>query len=212
MVSSKKGGSKCGCKTRRKGGFLGIFKKKKVNTKKNNKNYNNMNLSGLESEHKKLLNKFNKIHNSQTYMDDLSKKSAFNNNNKTANISSQFNNMKNRLGNDLKKVQKAIAKKKGYAGGKRRSGRRTTRKHKKHHNRAKQGGFSLTNTCGEGKVMKFGMHCPFTSRFSAQYAMSSSCCTEPTKPLWGGRKKKHKKTQKHKSRHKHKRRRKHKSH
>ena len=128
MVSSKKGGSKCGCKTRRKGGFLGIFKKKKVNTKKNNKNYNNMNLSGLESEHKKLLNKFNKIHNSQTYVVDVSKKSAFNNNNKTANLSRQFNNMKNRLGNDLKKVQKAIAKKKGYAGGKRSAGRRKTRK------------------------------------------------------------------------------------
>ena len=108
----------------RKGGFMGLFKKKKVNTKKNNKNYNNMNLSGLESEHKKLLNKFNKIHNSQTYMVDLSKKSAFNNNNKTANISRQYNNMKNRLGNDLKKVQKAIAKKKGYAGGKRRKTRK----------------------------------------------------------------------------------------
>jgi hypothetical protein len=131
MVSknkNKKGGSKCGRKTRRKGGFMGIFKKKKVNTKKSNKNYNNMNLSGLESEHKKLLNKFNKIHNSQKYMVDLSKKSAFNNNNKTANISRQYNNMKNRLGNDLKKVQKAIAKKKGYAGGKRSAGRRKTRK------------------------------------------------------------------------------------
>ena len=128
MVSFKIGGSKCGCRTR-KGGFFGRFKKK-VNTKKNNKNYNNMNLSGLESQHKKLLNKFNKIHNSQKYMVDLSKKSALNNNNKTANIEKQFNNMKNRLGNDLQKVQKAIAKKKGYAGGKRRSGRRATRKHK----------------------------------------------------------------------------------
>ena len=130
---NKKGGSKCGCRTR-KGGFFGRFKKK-VNTKKNNKNYNNMNLSGLESQHKKLLNKFNKIHNSQKYMVDLSKKSAFNNNNKTANISRQFNNMKNRLGNDLQKVQKAIAKKKGYAGGRRRrrtrkrsSGRKTRRR------------------------------------------------------------------------------------
>ena len=50
---NKKGGSKCGCRTRRKGGFFGRFKKK-VNTKKNNKNYNNMNLSALESQHKKL--------------------------------------------------------------------------------------------------------------------------------------------------------------
>lgn len=112
----------------RKGGFMGLFKKKKVNTKKNNKNYNNMNLSGLESEHKKLLNKFNKINNSQKYLVDLSKKSAFNNNNKTASIEKQYNNMKNRVGNDLKKVQKAIAKKKGYVGGKRKTRKRSTGK------------------------------------------------------------------------------------
>ena len=115
----------------RKGGFMGLFKKKKVNTKKNNKNYNNMNLSGLESEHKKLLNKFNKINNSQKYLVDLSKKSAFNNNNKTASIEKQYNNMKNRVGNDLKKVQKAIAKKKGYAGGKRRKTRKRSRNSKR---------------------------------------------------------------------------------
>ena len=45
-------------KTRRKGGFIGLFKKKIGTKKHNNKNYNNMNLTALEAEHKQHLNKF----------------------------------------------------------------------------------------------------------------------------------------------------------
>ena len=115
-------------KTRRKGGFMGLFKKKVDTKKRNNKNYNNMNLTALEAEHKRHLNKFNKIHEAKSYMIDLSKKSAFNNNRKTAEISSQWNRSLNKVGNDLKKVQKAIAKKKGYAGGRRKTRRKRRRK------------------------------------------------------------------------------------
>ena len=83
-----------------------------------------------------------------------------------------------------------------------RSKTRKSNKHKRHHNRGKKGGFSLSNPCSEGKIMKFGWHCPFTSRFTPQYAMSSSCCTEPDKSSWGGGKRH--KTREHKKRHRRK--------
>jgi len=122
----------------------------------------------------------------------------------------QFVNNPNRPRRDPARVYALWHLQQDYpqAGGKRkkrrpkkskRSKTRKSNKHKKHHNRGKKGGFSLSNPCSEGKIMKFGWHCPFTSRFTPQYAMSSSCCTEPDKSSWGGGKRH--KTNKRKKRH-----------